>query len=139
MFAIKDLESIKNLASILVIPFFSAAYIADNALANFHDPILDWLKSSDAILFNIAGWSLWFILVVAIVSFVFFVVDYLIIWIHVEFGNTYVMALIGFTCLTAGVFVLSPMLQGLPISPLNPLWHLAFLCYGFSLIDRSAK
>lgn len=139
MFAIKDLESIKNLAAILVIPFFAAAYVSDGALETLHDPLLDWLRNHDSAAIKSFGWAVWFLIVVALVTVTFAVFDYCVVWLHVQLGDTYVMAWLGFACLTAGIFVLSFVMPGLPKSPLNPLWHLAILCYGFSLVDRASK
>lgn len=139
MFAIKDLESIKNLATILVIPFFAAAYVSDGALETLRDPLLDWLRNNDSNVIQTIGWGIWFLIVVALVTFAFATFDYCVVWLHVQLGDTYVMAWFGFSCLTAGVLVLSFVMPGLPKSPLNPLWHLALLCYGFSLIERASK
>jgi hypothetical protein len=139
MFAIKDLESIKNIAGILTIPFFSAAYVSDGAMDTIRDPVLDWLRNHHSTIISNCGWFIWFLVVVAVVTVVFAVVDYAIVWLHVRLGDTYVMPWLGFTCLTAGIFVLSFALPNIPKSPLNPLWHIALLCYGFSLIDRASK
>lgn len=139
MFAIKDLESIKNLAAILVIPFFAAAYISDGAMDTIRDPILDWLRNHDSAAVSTFGWAIWFLIVVAIVAAVLAAFDFCVVWLHVQLGDTYVMAWLGFACLTAGIFVLSIAMPGLPKSPLNPLWHFALLCYGFSLIHRASK
>jgi phosphoglycerol transferase MdoB-like AlkP superfamily enzyme len=139
MFAIKDLESVKNLGAILVIPSFSAAYISDGAMETIRDPILDWLRNHDSSAASTVGWAIWFLVVVAVVTAVLAVFDFGVVWLHVQLGDTYVMAWFGFACLTAGVFVLSFAMPGVPQSPLNPLWHLALLCYGFSLIHRASK
>lgn len=139
MFAIKDVESIKNLAAILTIPLFAAAYVSDGALETIRDPVLDWLRNNDIQSIKLFGWVVWFLIVVAIVTFVFSAVDFGIIWLHVWLDNSYFMAWVGFSCITAGLLVLSIALPGLPQRPINPLWHLALLCYGFSLVDRAAK
>ena len=139
MFAIKDLESVKNLASILVIPFFAAAYASDQALETIHDPVLDWLRNCNSVPIQSLGWLGWFLLVVALVTFALAVTDYCVVWLHVKLGDTYVMAWLGFACLAAGILVLSYVVPGLPKSPINPLWHFALLCYGFSLVERASK
>lgn len=139
MFAIKDLESIKNLAAVLVIPFFSAAYVSDGALETIKDPVLDWLRASDSSIVSAAGWTVWFLIVIGIVTALLAAFDSCVVWLHVALGDNFVMAWFGFACLTAGLFILSLVMPGIPKSPFNPLWHLAFLCYGFGLIDRAAK
>jgi len=139
MFAIKDLESIKNLAAILTIPLFAAAYVSDGALDTIRDPFFDWLRNNDVQSIKLVGWVLWFLTVVAIVTFVFAAVDFCIIWLHVWLDNSYFMAWVGFSCITAGLLILAIALPGLPQSPINPLWHLALLCYGFGLVDRAAR
>ncbi|VWC20550.1 hypothetical protein BLA13014_05699 [Burkholderia aenigmatica] len=136
MFAIKDIESVKNLASILVIPFFAAAFIAGGGLNTFNDPVTGWLTASSYLPFKIIGYSLLLASVVALTTLTFAIVDYCVIWIHVTLNSAYPMAIFGFTSLTAGLFVLSFAVPGLPKSPLNPFWHFGFLCYGFSLLSR---
>ncbi len=139
MFAIKDLESIKNLASVLVIPFFTAAYISDEKLKAIQDPLLNWLRNSDSASISIFGWAVWFLIIVAVVTAALAIFDNGVVWLHVQLGDKYVMAWFGFACLTAGLFLLSFIVPELPKSPLNPFWHLALLCYGFSLVDRASK
>ncbi|MDD5330266.1 MAG: hypothetical protein PHX38_09695 [Sulfuricella sp.] len=139
MFAIKDLENLKNLAAILVIPFLAAAYICDGALEIVRDPILDWLRNNDAAALTLLGWAAWFLIVIGLITLFVALIDFAIVWLHVNVGDAYVMAWFGFACITAGLFILSPALPNLPNSPLNPFWHLGLLCYGFSLVDRSAK
>ena len=139
MFAIKDLESLNNLAHILVIPFFAAAYITDGAWQTLHDPLFDWLRNHDAIAIKTIGWAACLLIVVAFAAAAFLLVDAAIVWLHVRSGDHYVMAWAGFACLTAGLFVFAVVLPGIPQSPLNPFWHLALLCYGLSLVERAAK
>lgn len=138
MFAVKDLESIKNLASILVIPFFASAYMSDGAMTTLRDPFLDWLRSHDSALIAVVGWAIWIFIVVGLVTAILAALDFCIVWLHVQLGDTYVMVWFGFSFLTAGIFVLSFVIPDLPKSPLNPLWHLALLCYGFSLVHRAS-
>lgn len=57
MFALKDIESLKNLASILTIPFFAAAYLIDGVLETILDPFLDWLRNFPQPLVQIGGWG----------------------------------------------------------------------------------
>lgn len=137
MFAVKDLESTKNLAAVLVIPLFTAAYISDGALEAIRDPVLDWLRNHSSSVVRVCGWAFWLLVVGGIVTFVLCAIDKCIVWLHVRVGGVYVMAWFGFTCISAGLFILSLALPSLPKSPLNPLWHLALLCYGFTLVDRS--
>ena len=139
MFAIKDIESLKNLAAILTIPFFSAAYVIDGALNTIQDPILDWLRHSSHPWLKIGGWVLWLLVVVAVVAVVFLLIDQAIVWLHVQTGDQFVMPWVGFASLTAGVFVFSYVFPHMPESPLNPFWHLGFLAYGLSLVDRASR
>ena len=140
MFAIKDIESIKNLASILTIPFFSAGYAIDGAVETIQDPILEWLQNSSHHWLQIGGWGLWLLLVVAIVTIVFLLIDQGIVWLHFKIEAVgFIMPWFGFASLTAGVFVFSYVFPNMPASPLNPFWHLGFLAYGLSLVDRASK
>lgn len=139
MFAIKDLESIKNLGAILVIPLFAAAYISDGALEIVRDPMLDWLRNQDSAAIKTFGWAIGLLIIVALVTFAIAIFDSCVAWLHVKLDAIYFMAWFGFACLTAGIFVLSFVIPGLPQSPINPLWHLGLLCYGFSLVDRASK
>lgn len=83
MFAIKDLESVKNLAAILVIPFFSAAYVLDGAMETIRDPILDWLRNQNSSAVNNVGWAIWFLVVVAAITAVLTAFDFCVVWLHV--------------------------------------------------------
>lgn len=139
MFALKDIESLRNLASVLTIPFFSAAYVIDGARDTIKDPILDWLRNFPHSLVQIGGWAFWFMIVVMVVASVFLLIDETIVWLHVKTGDHLVMPWIGFTSLTAGIFVFCYVFPKMPASPLNPFWHLGFLAYGLSLVDRAAK
>ena len=139
MFAIKDIESLKNLAAILTIPFFSAAYVIDGALDTIQDPVLDWLRSSSHQWLKVGGWVFWLLVVVAVVAMVFLLIDQAIVWLHVQTGDHFVMPWAGFASLTAGVFVFSYVFPHMPVSPLNPFWHLGFLAYGLSLVDRASR
>ena len=139
MFALKDIESLRNLASILTIPFFAAAYLIDGALETIHDPFLDWLRNFPHPLVQIGGWAFWLLIVVAVVAIIFLLIDQAIVWVHVQTGDKFVMPWVGFTSLTAGVFIFCYVFPKMPLSPLNPFWHLGFLAYGLSLVDRAAK
>lgn len=140
MFAVKDIESLKNLASILTIPFFSAAYVIDGALDTIQDPMLDWLRNSSSLWLKLGGWVLWLLLVVAVVAIVFLLIDQAIVWLHVKVEEAgFIMPWFGFASLTAGVFVFSYVFPHMPASPLNPFWHLGFLAYGLSLVDRASR
>lgn len=88
---------------------------------------------------TIGGWALWLFFVVAIVALVFLLIDQFIIWLHVITGDQVLMPWVGFTFLTAGIFVLGDVFPHLPQSPLNPLWHLGFVAYGLSLVKRGFK
>lgn len=141
-FAVKDLASLRNLAHILVIPFFAAAYVSGGAAAVGADPVIRWLQSSSITWLRNSGWILWFLCAVGITAVTFFLVDEGLQWVteHVKVRliSHLLAPLISFACLTAGLFVLSYSVPTLPRSPFNPFWHLGLLCYGFSLIDRSA-
>lgn len=139
MIAIKDFESLNKLASVLAIPFFSAAYLTDGVPVSIQNQFLEWLKSSSLPLLKIGGWALWLFFVVAIVALVFLLIDQFIIWLHVITGDQVLMPWVGFTFLTAGIFVLGDVFPHLPQSPLNPLWHLGFVAYGLSLVKRGFK
>jgi len=108
-------------------------------LETLHDPILDWLRGASHSWLKISGWAFWLLIVVAVVSIVFLLIDQAIVWLHVQTGDKFVMPWFGFASLTAGVFVFSYVFPGMPISPLNPFLHLGFLAYGLSLVDRASK
>ena len=139
MFAIKDIESVKNLAGVLVIPFFTAAYISDGTMNKIRDPLFDWLRSQDSCIISAFGWAFWLLTVVAVVTMAIALFDTCVVWLHVKLGDTFVMLWFGFAFLAAGILVLSFAMPGLPKSPLNPLWHISLFCYGFTLIDRAGK
>ena len=139
MFAVKDIESLKNLASILFIPFFSAAYVMDGALDTVQDPVLDWLRKSSLQWLKISGWAIWLLLVVAVVTLVFLLIDQVVVWLHVQTGDHLVMPWVGFASITVGAFVFCYVFPNMLASPLNPFWHLGFLAYGLSLVDRASR
>lgn len=139
MFAIKDLESLKNLSTVMVIPCFAAAYVSDGAQEAIRDPVLNWMRESNYFGIQFIGWVMWLLIVVTLVGAVVALLDYCVVWLQVKTGEVYLMVFLGFACLTAGLLVLSLVMPGLPKSPLNPLWHFALLCYGFSLIERASK
>jgi hypothetical protein len=138
VFAIKDLESIKNLAAILVIPFFAAAYVSENASNTFRDSLFNSVNNIEVTAIKLLGYAGWLLFVVFIAMLLFAILDAGIVWIHIKTYKTFFMPIIGFTCLTVGIFVLSFAWSSLPKSPLNPFWHIALICYGFTLVDRSA-
>lgn len=139
MFALKDIESLKNHASILTIPFFSTAYVIDCALKTIHDPFLGWLKSLDHPLLQFSGLPLWLLAVVAIVAVILILIDKLVVWLDSNTGEFFVMFWVGFTCMAAGFFVFCYFFPKMPTSPLNPFWHIGFLVYGLSLVNRAAN
>jgi len=139
MLAIKDLESLKNIAVVVVIPLFAAAYVADGGINQIKDPILSWLRNNPYISIKIVGWAISFLWVVGIIAIALALIDFVLVWIDVNTGMELFLPWAGFACLTAGLFVFSHFIAGLPESPLNPFWHLGLISYGFTLIDRSAK
>lgn len=139
MFAIKDLESIKKLSSLLVIPLIAAACLVDGAFADIHTAIAQGFSIAAIPLLSAVGEAVWVCLLVAMVGISLILFDKVIVWLDVRSGESFVMLWLGFAALTMGVLVLSAVISSLPRTPLNPIWHLAFLAYGFSLIDRSAK
>lgn len=139
MFAIKDIESLKNLAAILTIPLFSAAYLMEGPFEIFRDPAIDWLRNSPHPWLKISGWAIWLIFLVAVVAIIFLLIDQAIIWLHIQTGGRYIMPWLGFSCLTIGILGLSYAFPKMPTSPINPFWHLGFLAYGLSLMDQASK
>lgn len=139
MLSIKDFESIKNISTIICIPFIAAALITDGILINDIAAELIWLTESSFSAIKIIGWALSLITTVTIAALAFCIFDLLIVEIHVSLGNRYILPLIAMTLLTAGLFVLSILMPNIPKSPLNPFWHMAFIAYGFNLIDRAGK
>lgn len=135
IFALKDIESLKNLASTLTIPFFAAACILDVGL----QAALDTLKNISHPLVQIGVCGFWLFIVVALVSMIFLLIDNAIVWLHVATGDRLVMLWVGFTSITAGIFICCYMLPKMPASPLNLFWHLGLLTYGLSLVSRAIK
>ena len=76
-------------------------------------------------------------MVVLVVAFFFTLFDQSVIWVQPLFE--FVTPALSLVFLTAGVFVLTLLFPGVDKSPLNPFWHIAFLCYGFSLFERGQK
>lgn len=139
MFALKDIESLKNYASIITIPFFSAAYATDCALGTINDPALGWLKNFDYPLLRVCGLALWLLATVTVIAIVVIVIDEIVVWLDSNSGETFVMLLMAFTCITVGIFIFCYIFPKMPTSPLNPFWHIGFLAYGLSLVNRAAK
>ena len=139
MLALNDLESIKKLATVLVIPFFAAAYIADGASQTVTDPVLDWFRNHDSSAIRGTGWFLWLFVVVMLVTMTVAAVDWVIQWLDLRLEGVFIAFAVAISCLTAGVFVLNVFIPEVPKSPLNPLWHIGMLCYGFNLLNRSEK
>lgn len=139
MFALKDIESLKNLASVLTIPFFAAAYAMDCALETFHDQFLGWLKNFSHPLIHFGGLVIWLLAIVAIAAGILIVIDKIVVWLDSNTGELFVMFWVGFTFMTAGAFIFCYVFPKAPTSPLNPFWHLGFLAYGLSLVNRAAR
>ena len=139
MFAIKDLESIKNLASIMVIPFLSAAWIADAGPYRIAGPLMVWLENFNYPALKLVGLAVAIFATVVLATILLAAFDYCVVWLHVELDLVYLMPAVGFSAITAGLFVLSFLTPELPKSSLNPFWHFGLLCYGFSLFSRAQK
>jgi len=86
MFAIKDLESLRNIAVIVVIPLFTAAYVADGGISRIKDLILSWLRNNPCISIQIVGWAISFLWVVGIIAISLALIDFILVWIHVNTG-----------------------------------------------------
>lgn len=139
MFALKDIESLKNLSSVLTIPFFAAAYALDCALETLHDQFLGWLKNFSHPLIQFSGVAIWLLVVVALASGIVILIDKIVVWLDSNTGELFVMFWVGFTFMAAGIFVFCYVFPKMPASPLNPFWHLGFLAYGLSLVNRAAR
>ena len=150
MLGIKDLESLRKSSSILSVPFFSFALIADG--------VLGWLAKSLAGLMNLgfdpddqgAMAVVGFVVLVTVVLFVLEIFDiglFRVEWWMIRLfrkdgddqSSTPFVRWVGLLLLTAGLFAFSSLISGLPASPLNPAWHLGFLAYGWSVIDRGNR
>ena len=140
MFAIKDLDSIKTHAVVLIIPFLAAAYVSDSQTQTFTDPMQEWLRiHATAGLISVLGWASWLFVVVAVVSTALFLLHAVLVWLDLRFKEGFLLAWTGMTLIAAGVFLLTFVVPSVPKSPLNPFWHLAFLCYGFTLLEINSK
>jgi len=139
MIAVKDLESLKHIAARLFIPFFAAALLSDGGIGFLNDQTLQVGVNSPVFAIKIASWTIGFMMAVAVVAFATLIIDQSVIWIHVRTGDKIVMPWVGFASLTCGLFIFSNVFPNMPKSPLNPFWHLGFLAYGTTLIDRAAK
>lgn len=127
--------------SILVIPFFTAALIADGAFHSMGASLID-LFGSDSLIVKLFIWTLRFLILAAITYTAMVIIDPIIVRLSKllpETDEISIMAWIGFACIAAGLFALGFVVDGLPKSPLNPFWHFGLLSYGLSLVNRSGR
>ncbi len=146
MVSIKDLESLKNLASLLAVPFFTAAMIVDHTFDALRDGIMAlplwWFRHVTQSEPRFAAFFLGCFVLVGLVGVIMAVgtsllldVDRAVARIPVVGKHLPLAGWVGLTCITAGLFVVEVVIPGLPPSPLNPFWHLGLLCYGVGLIE----
>lgn len=143
MLGLKDIETLKSLSAILCIPLFAAAYIASSSqsfsLEN-QDALIKFFLDNSSHNLQLVGKTLYVVISVIITTVAFFIFDYLAIWIEVRTNGLRFFFWLGIIFLTAGLFIFSYIAPNqFPKSPLNPFWHMAFLAYGFTLLERSAQ
>jgi hypothetical protein len=140
MFAFKDLDIFKTHAAILTPPLFAAAYITDKAKTDMSDFAPMWLVEHPWLILQIIGWGMFLLLATLAVWIVFLLVDTGIAWIDAWIaslcGSSLVFLWLGTSSITAGLLILLVVFNQTPVLVLNPFWHLGFIAYGFTMMER---
>jgi hypothetical protein len=113
----KDLESLKNLGSILTVPFFSVAFLV------FADTPIPTQS-------NILSWFVWILIVVLVVHLVWALVEAIIAWVCQRSWGKIIAVWFGLSFLTTGLSAFPFFIQKAEL-PLNICWYLGFLGAGF--------
>ncbi|HEY7492531.1 MAG TPA: hypothetical protein VIH59_15655 [Candidatus Tectomicrobia bacterium] len=131
MFGVKDLESLKNLSTVLTIPFFVAGYITSEKITfQLDDPV----RSIFQVIPNIFAGGC------------FFVAVFCLLWafsqIHsfIATSSTILFSLVGLSCLTIGLCQIPTLIVsiGQGISPIHDIfWTLGYISAGFTSISMT--
>jgi hypothetical protein len=106
MFAVKDLETLKNLGGLLTIPLFSAACLLDIRKMEFSDSDLLWIRDRPQE-WGVFGWIFLIVIIVVVVFCLLEVIHWLVLVPITRIGVfNVILPLLGLSCLTMGVFVL---------------------------------
>jgi hypothetical protein len=121
----KDLERLKNLGSILTVPFFSAAFLV------FADTPFPTQS-------NILIWFVWILIVALGVHLVWAVVEAIIAWVCQHSWGKFIAVWFGLSLLTAGLSAFPFFIQKAEL-PVNICWYLGFLGAGFRIFSLKEK
>jgi membrane-bound ClpP family serine protease len=82
------------------------------------------------------GFGLWALGTAFIGVILFFAVDMLVIWIHVECGDQLIMGVTGIILMAFGLLSVYESHTDIPFTNLNQLWAAALFSYGCTLLHR---
>ena len=132
MMSLKDIESLKNLAGILSIPFFAIACVADGFLIQM---VTEFPLENKVI-----PLILRFTIAVIMVFLVQVLVTPYILMLGPKPGTIDLMPFpvaFAFICIAVGLYGFGSLIPDLklPPSPLNVFWHLGILSYGLLILS----
>lgn len=143
MFSLKELEALKKLSTVLCIPLFSTALIRnglETKLLRSRDHVLQFLQASHSVVAHILERGLLLIFSTVIAAVAFFIFDWIAIWLDVRLEGLYVSFWLALVFFTEGLLLLAPtLLAHTAIGVPHPVWGLACLAYGFTLLERHSR
>ena len=131
-FVPKDIESLSKLASLLAVPFFSAALFIDVGLWVLrydNSPFLHWLISAPIQVISFLAKGVVFMCGVVAVMVIYEVANDLLRLVPK------LTFFFGLTLLTFGVLGIGQLANPTPFGTVNLFWHLGSLCWGLSIFQ----